>query len=81
MVFDPNGRVCSGGTTRRRRWQPSGAARERRGKGGSDDGFAERTLSFSVIVYRSFLLRSCGLRVRFSVLRGTFLQNCHERVC
>ena len=60
----------------RQRW---GRGREK-GRGGSDDVFTKSALSFYVIFYRSFLLRSCGLRVRFSVLGGTFLQNRHGRV-
>ena len=70
-----------GGGAARRRWRDNaGVAGERRERGGSDDVFTKSTLSFPVIFYRSFLLRSCGLRVRFSVLRGAFLQKRHRRV-
>ena len=55
-------------------------AREREGEWISAGVFAKKPSNFSVIASRSLVAMKCGLRVRFTVSGGLFLQKRHGRV-
>ena len=69
-----------GGTPRRRRQRSSGSRVREKGEGISAGAFAKKTSYFWVISSTSLVAMKCGLRVRFTVSRGLFLQKRQGRV-
>ena len=80
VSVDPSGEGrCGKGARRRRRGVRPSRGREREG-GGLCGFFAEKPMCLLEFAIRSLASRYCGLRVRFSFSRGTFLQKRHRRV-